>query len=337
MFSHVEKNFHRENRTVDIVRRVGVITPGNLRLKGHPVKRPVSAFNPSFIIEDGKMVIYARVILGYFTYSSIICEITLPWEEYEELSAKKYEAEIRILPDSKYDMWGAEDPRISVVDGKRFITYCGRTINYFNQSVWVERTLPIVARYDGEWKKVCVFRLPREIRGFLISDKDAFIFKVSDGYKLFHRLHMKDNNFYLVVSDVDKDIATSDDFVEIEVKNPTVVLRKKDFEDKIGWGTPPVKVDDFYVLFLHSVGKEMKKYRIFVVAMDENMEIIGVSPHYIMEPKEIYERYGDRPYAIFPCGAQLVDDRIIISYGAADSVMAFGEVDVNELLSIMKI
>lgn len=337
MFTHTGYVFQRENKTTDIVKRVGVITPKNLRLEGYPIERPVSAFNPTFIFDDNNMVVYSRVVLGYFTYSSIICEITVPWEEKENMSRREYPARIEILPDSRYDMWGAEDPRISIMDGKRFITYCGRTINYFNQSVWTERTLPIVARYDGKWKKICVFRLPKEMRGFLVSDKDAFVFKISSGYKLFHRLHMKDNNFYLVVSDMDEDIAKCESFREIEVKNPTIYLRQEDFEEKIGWGTPPVKVDNLYIMFLHSVGREMKKYRVFAIAVDENMDMIGATPHYIMEPREIYEVYGDRPYAIFPCGAQKFNDKIIISYGAADSVMAFGEIDINELFSIMKI
>ncbi|RLF40478.1 MAG: glycosidase, partial [Thermoplasmata archaeon] len=62
-----------------------------------------------------------------------------------------------------------------------------------------------------------------------------------------------------------------------------------------------------------------------------------VTPYYIMEPKEIYEIFGDRPHTIFPCGAQKLDDKILLSYGAGDSVLAFGEVDVEELLSLLNI
>ena len=61
----------------------------------------------------------------------------------------------------------------------------------------------------------------------------------------------------------------------------------------------------------------------------------SVSPVYIMEPREDYEIYGDRPYVIFPCGAILVDDSVLVSYGAADSFIGFAWVKLGELMAIM--
>jgi predicted GH43/DUF377 family glycosyl hydrolase len=54
-----------------------------------------------------------------------------------------------------------------------------------------------------------------------------------------------------------------------------------------------------------------------------------------MKPKEIYETYGDRPFVVFPCGAQMIDDSILISYGAADFAMGIGEIEITELMSIL--
>jgi len=54
-----------------------------------------------------------------------------------------------------------------------------------------------------------------------------------------------------------------------------------------------------------------------------------------MEPKTTYELYGDRPMVVFPCGAQIVDDDIIISYGAADAFIGFGAIDFSQLMSIL--
>lgn len=338
MFNCMEGDgrFHRENRTVDIVRRLGVITPKNIKLKRHPMDKPVSIFNPSFIFREDNIVIYARTILGYFTYASVISEVSVPIGNIKDISKREYLAEIKIFPDNRYDVWGVEDPRICEIDGKIFMTYCGRTVNYFNQSVWVERTLPVTAIHNSGWKKICVYRLPKELRGFVISDKDAFLVKTKKGYKLFHRLHMKDNNFYLVISDIDDDIEHNN-LREIEVRNTSLALKPADFEEKIGWSTPPVKVGKYLILLLHGVDKDMKRYRIFAIAMDEKLRIKAVTPYYIMEPKEIYEIYGDRPYAIFPCGAQKIDDKILISYGAADSVLAFGEIEIDELLSMLNL
>lgn len=338
MFTHMEGDgeFHRENRTIDIVKRIGVITPNNVRLKKHPVGKPVSIFNPSFIIRNDELIVYARTILGYFTYASVITEIFIPIEKLNEISKIEHPAEIKIFPDNRYDIWGVEDPRATEIDGKICITYCGRTVNYFNQSVWRERTLPITAILSSGWKKICVYRLPKEMRGFVISDKDAFVVKTKYGYKLFHRLHMKDDNFYLVIGDIDGKMEERE-LKEVEVKNTSLVMRPADFEEKIGWSTPPVRIGKYLILFLHGVDKEMKRYRVFAVAMDEKLRLKAVTPYYIMEPKEIYEIFGDRPHTIFPCGAQKLDDKILLSYGAGDSVLAFGEIDVEELLSLLNI
>ena len=122
-------SFHRGNRTVDIVRRLGVITPKNIKLKRHPMDKPVSIFNPSFIFREDNIVIYARTILGYFTYASVISEVSVPIGNIKGISKREYLAEIKIFPDNRYDVWGVEDPRICEIDGKIFITYCGRTVN----------------------------------------------------------------------------------------------------------------------------------------------------------------------------------------------------------------
>jgi len=337
MLSHLEGNwdFHRENKTVDIVKRLGVIAPRNIHLKGHPIDTPSSFFNPSFLIEDEKIILYGRVILGYFTYTSAIAEVVIPHHDLKTISKHSYSAKIKIYPDNKYDLWGTEDPRVYVVNGEKLLTYCGRTINYFNKSIEIEKTTPLTAVYHNSiWRKNCVFKPSLELKEIVISDKDAFIVKTRKGLKLFHRIHIKNSGFHLVVSDIKEDIWRNDKLREIEVENTRIIFEPKDFEDKIGWSTPPVEIDGIYIFFLHAVERELKRYKIFAVMIDEELELKAATPVYIMEPREIYEIHGDRPYTIFPCGAQLFDDKIILSYGAGDSLVAFGEVDLNELLSL---
>lgn len=327
----------REPKTRDIVKRIGVITANRVHLKKYPVDNPVTVFNPSLILDDSEITIYGRIVLGYFTYASAVAEIILPLRDvFNTTFSGHYTAEIRIFPDNKFDLWGVEDPRVYEIDGRRLMTYCGRTVNYFDPSIRTERTLPVTAILEeGRWRKLCVLRLPPETRGFVISDKDAFLVETKKGIKLFHRLHMKDENFYLVMSDVPEGVLESKEFTEVSVTNTALALEPAEFEDKLGWGPPPVKIDKEYLLFLHSVDRIMKSYRVFSILMNEDLEITATTPHYIMEPKEIYEIYGDRPFTVFPCGAQLVDDKLLISYGAADSAIGLGEIDVSELMAIL--
>ncbi len=333
----IDREFCREKQTVDIVKRMCVITASRVHLKRYPVDNPATAFNPAMIWEDGEVLIYARIVLGYFTYASAVAEMFVPERDIRENTfSGHYTAEITVYPDNRFDLWGVEDPRVYEVDGRRMMTYCGRTVNYFNPTVRTERTLPVTAVYEeGTWRKICVFRLPPELRGFVISDKDAFIMRTKDGLKLFHRLHMRDEKFYLVISEIPDDVPRLESFTEISVNNTALALEPAEFEEKIGWGTPPVEVDGEYLVLLHGVDVEMKCYRVFAALLNDRGEITAVTPHYIMEPKENYEIYGDRPFTVFPCGAQLVDDKLYISYGAADSAVAIGEIDVSELMSVL--
>ncbi|MET1124771.1 MAG: glycosidase [Archaeoglobaceae archaeon] len=326
----------RENRTVDIVKRVCVITANRIHLKKYPIDNPVTVFNPAMLCEDEEAIIFARIVLGYFTYASAVAELFVPMRDIKDNTfSGHYTAEITVLPDNKFDLWGVEDPRVSVVRGKRVMVYCGRTVNYFDPVRRVERTLPVAAIYERSWRKLCVFRLAPELRGFVVSDKDAFIVETKDGLKLFHRLHMRDEKFYMVVSEIPDDVLTYEKFTEVNVSDTALALNPEPFEEKLGWGTPPVEVDGERVVLIHAVDAEMKSYKVFAALINDEGAIEAVTPHYIMAPKESWEVYGDRPFTIFPCGAQLVDDKIYVSYGAADSAIGIGEIDASELLSIL--
>lgn len=321
----------RVDETVDIVKRIGVITADRVHLTNYPRDNPVMIFNPASYIEDEALKIYGRIVLGYFTYASAIIELTVPVEELSDVSVGHYSGRIVVKPDNKFDIWGVEDPRFSVVKGKKVLTYCGRTLNYFS-TVKFERTVPVIAvSEDDQWRKICAFR----IKGYnVVSDKDAFLQDIG-GVKLFHRIHTLRDEFYCVIGEVPKDILEKRAFSDIFIRDEGTMLKCAEFEEKIGWGTPAVKIGKEYVMLLHAVDKDMKWYRVFAVSMDKEAELRAVTSHYIMEPRENYEVYGDRPFVVFPCGLCRLDDKLIVSYGAADSAVGIGEIDISELMSIL--
>lgn len=336
----------REFKTVDIVRRLGIITANRVHLKNYPVNNPTTIFNPSILLRYNKIYLYARIILGYFTYASAIARLQVPLEDVYggHVWASHYPAEIIVYPSTKFDLWGTEDPRVSEVNGKAVMVYCGRTINYFNPTVRTERTLPVVAvakNPEEEWKKVCVLRLPHETRRFVVSDKDAFLFRTKDGrLLLFHRPHLIDEKYYLVISNVsDEVIEESGEVKEVIVRDTVSIIEPSSFESKLGWATPPVKVgDDEYIVFVHAVEREIECYRIFAMLMrfEDGIEMIAMTPYYIMEPRTNYEVFGDRPYTVFPCGIALIKDKLLISYGASDAAIGLAEIDLSDIMSHLK-
>ena len=338
MFEVLYSDVPRTRKVVDKVKRLGVITPDKVHLKNYPIDNPVTIFNPAILVQENDDVkVYARIVLGYFTYASAVAELTVPLTDIYTLKVMgHYPAEIVVYPSNKFDIWGVEDPRVCEIDGKLYMTYSGRTVNYFNPTVRVERTLPVTAIYEKAWRKKFVTRLPEGLRNFLVSDKDAFILKSGSGLLIFHRPHMTDDKFYLAVSRLPK-MSNRKAFTELTVEETKVIFEKATFEEKIGWGPPPVQVGKQYLFLLHAVDRETLSYMVFATLLNLNEEISveAVTQCYIMKPKMPYEIYGDRPYTIFPCGLQIVDDDVLISYGAADSAVAFGKLDLSELMAML--
>lgn len=322
----------REFRTADILVRVAAIAPHMVKLVNHPVRRPVAVFNPAMFLDGEEVVILARVVLGYYKYVSAVAELRLGLNELlegevpEELGAR-----IVIWPTDWFDFWGAEDPRGTVIEGTRYVVYTGRTRNYFSGTH--ERALPVIAREGGErgWVKVGVVKHPEGRR--VVSDKDAFIIKEGGQYLIFHRPHYGGTDFRVVVSRV------SDLGDEVLIEGTKEVMKPTRFEEKIGWGTPPIEVGSGeHLLILHGVDKHIKAYRAFAVLMrirDGDVEVTGISRTYIIEPREPYEIYGDRPMVVFPCGAVRVDDSVLIAYGAADQVIGLGVLELSEVMDLM--
>jgi len=339
----------REFKTIDIVKRVGVLSPSRVHLKNYPIDNPISIFNPTLIIKNDVVKLYARIILGYFMYVSAIAEVEIPLQDIltGAINVTHYPAELILYPSIKYDIWGVEDPRAQIIDGKYIITYVGRTINYFNPAIRRERTLPIVAiSSTGKlWFKSYIFTLPLNLRLNVISDKDAVLLKVDNRLFILHRPHMSNEEHYLVYSEVPEDIARSfnerETPTEIEVMNTTILLYPAKFEIKLGWATPPIQIkNNEFIIFIHGVDSQIEGYRVLAAKIeyfkDEGLVITEVTPYYVMEPKLTYETFGDRPYVVFPCGVWRLDkNNLLIVYGAADYVTGFGVISLDDLLSVL--
>jgi len=341
-------------KTYDIVERLGIIAPDYIHIKRFSVEHPIAIFNASAVLEDDVIVVYARIVVGYYMYISAIVKIEVPLDDAltKTISHTHYPAEIVIRPSVRQDIWGCEDPRAFMMNGIKHVIYTGRTIWYFNPVERRERTIPIMTYEDSEgvMRKVCAFVHPEGLRGNVISDKDSFALKIGNEVYLFHRPHVKlpdgSEEFYAVVSNVDDRLkhyrcSVSSDYMleEITIADTTVLLKKANFEIKIGWGTPPIEVGrERYLMLVHGIDKYIEAYRAYAALLeyrkDEGFVPVAVTPTYIMEPKDPYEVYGDRPYVVFPCGLiKLSENEAIVVYGAADYLVGFGRMDINELMS----
>jgi len=108
---------------------------------------------------------------------------------------------------------------------------------------------------------------------------------------------------------------------------------------KIGISTPPIKTDKGWLALYHGVRETAggRLYRIGALLFDlaKPDVIIGHTPHFIFGPEEAYERLGDVPNVVFPCGLILEDNgNIKMYYGAADTCIALAEANIEDVIRI---
>ena len=103
---------------------------------------------------------------------------------------------------------------------------------------------------------------------------------------------------------------------------------------KIGINSIPVRTDEGWLILYHGVSEYDHAYRIGALLLDltHPEHVIGRSRHPIFEPKEPYEQIGVVPNVVFPCGAIIKGNRLIIYYGGADKVIGVASITLKKLL-----
>jgi predicted GH43/DUF377 family glycosyl hydrolase len=104
---------------------------------------------------------------------------------------------------------------------------------------------------------------------------------------------------------------------------------------KIGSAGPPIELDDRWLLVYHGVD-ESRTYRLGAAILDKNdpTKVVGRTKEPILEPCEDYERVGQVPNVVFSCGSVLLGENLLVSYGAADTVIGVATFDLNEILDL---
>jgi beta-1,2-mannobiose phosphorylase / 1,2-beta-oligomannan phosphorylase len=127
---------------------------------------------------------------------------------------------------------------------------------------------------------------------------------------------------------------------------PEQVLRPREGawwdSSRIGIGPPPLETEHGWLLIYHGV-KEMvggSIYRIGLALLDlhDPTRVLHRLPHWIFGPVAPYERVGDVPNTVFPCG--LIHDAstgaVRLYYGAADTSICLATAQIDDLLDAVR-
>jgi len=113
-------------------------------------------------------------------------------------------------------------------------------------------------------------------------------------------------------------------------------------DTKIGPGPAPLETAEGWLLIYHGVQTTCNGYIYRIGAalldLDEPWKVRYRSASYVMAPEAPYERCGDVPNVVFPCGmlADAATGRLAIYYGAADTCLCLAFAHADELIDYVK-
>ena len=218
-------------------------------------------------------------------------------------------------PSTPLEKYGCEDPRLSVMGDKCLMTYTayGDIYQIGITSISVDDLLG----KNWEWGERC-FPFPN------VRNKNAVIFprRINGRYVMFHRL------------EPDIHVAYSDDLWNWDGSSLVMSPRPDRWDSlKIGAAGPPIELDEGWLLVYHGVDSS-QVYRLGATILGRNdpERVIYRTEEPIIEPTEDYERIGHVPNVIFSCGSVLAGDKLLVSYGAADTVIGVATFDLDEII-----
>jgi predicted GH43/DUF377 family glycosyl hydrolase len=221
-----------------------------------------------------------------------------------------------IFPITQQQRNGLEDLRLVRMQDEDDGLYCGTYTAYSGSDIASEMMLTRDFR---------TFEL-HPMKGTAARNKGMALFprKIDGAYAMIGRQD-GERLFYL----------RSDDLLTWEQGEPLLAPLYPWELVQIGNCGAPIELDEGWLLLTHGVGA-MRKYSIGAVLLDKTdpSKVLGRTVQPIVSPSD-EDREGYVPNVVYTCGALAHGGRLFMPYGVADSSVAFGFLDLDELLGSM--
>lgn len=228
-------------------------------------------------------------------------------------------------PESISEEYGVEDPRITKIDGKYYITY-----------VAVSRhgaATALASTTDFE-------SFERHGIIFCTENKDVVLFpeKIGGQYAALHR-----PNGATRFSAPQMWYASSPDLIHWGRHRYLYGGQRAWETGRIGGGTPPLAVPQGWLEIYHSnlrptVPGEVGAYfgAVMLLAKDDPARVLSTGREPILMPTTEFEREGFVSNVVFPTAVVEDDDRLLVYYGASDKYSAMVELDRAEVMGVLE-
>jgi predicted GH43/DUF377 family glycosyl hydrolase len=296
--------------------------PGNPILSAGDWPYPVNVvFNPAAAEVGGETVVIARVegLTGVSHLTVARSANGLDGWRVDERPLLEQE------PDVESELWGFEDARVVwVPELERWVITC-TAYGPAGPAVYLATTEDFVTV-----ERHGIVRHP--------DDKNAALLphRIGGKWVLFHRPRTEfggSRGEILLSRSADLEAWSS----------PEQVMRPRAGawwdSSRIGLGPPPLLTEHGWLLLYHGVKDTVSGciYRVGLALLDleEPTRVLHRLPEWVLTPEAPYERVGDVPNVVFPCG--LIHDarsgEVRLYYGAADTSICVATAQLSDLLA----
>lgn len=316
---------------------------GNPVISPHDAKKweALGTFNPAAIIDEDEHVhILYRAVgtdgvsrLGYaysgdgYTFENHELHPAYAHGVHDVDGTKKYDP---ILYPSGGSWGGCEDPRLTKIGGKVFMTYTAfsgwGSIRIALTSIAIDDF--IHKRWD-KWSSPILISPPGE------THKNWVIFpeKINGKYAILHGIAPR-----ILIEYVD-DIEHIEDFIQSERPQGPQKGREGHWDNLVrGAGPPPLKTKDGWLLFYHALDrKEFHKYKVGAMLLDLNApeKVLYRSHKPVISPEMNYENEG-KPGIVYASGALIKNGTLFIYYGGGDRVSCVASAPLETFIQTLK-
>jgi predicted GH43/DUF377 family glycosyl hydrolase len=138
-------------------------------------------------------------------------------------------------------------------------------------------------------------------------------------------------------------LSRSDDLVNWSAPERVLQPREGAWWDslRIGIGPPPLRTEDGWLLVYHgvkhTVAGDIYRVGLALLDLDEPTRVLRRGPQWVLAPLAPYERTGDVPNVVFPCGLlhDIDSDELRLYYGAADSSVCLATARLRDVLDVV--
>ncbi len=228
-------------------------------------------------------------------------------------------------PHDDCEEFGVEDPRITRVDDRHYITYVA------------------VSRHGAATALASTTDFRSFTRHGIIfppENKDVVLFPELLGGR-YCALHRPTGATPFTAPEMW--IAWSHDLESWGHHQPLMLAEGRPWASaRVGAGAPPIRVDDGWLVIYHGsrrseVPGRVGQYVAAALLLDANepSRIIAESNDALFVPTEPFEREGFVPDVVFPTGTVRHDDTLLVYYGASDTFVGVAQMSLTAILKTL--